>query len=727
MKKLLILVFVFSSISGSNALNIDSLWSIWDDTSKPDTIRLEAIGIIAWEGYLFSKPDSAYYFAQLQYDFAKETSNSHFIAAALNTQGATRWMQSKYSSAIDHFLKSLEINEENGEEGAIASILNNIGLIYQQQGNLTESKKYYQKSLDKFEKLGFIYRTTGPLNNIGSIYKILGDYSIAMEYFNRAMKIGEEYEIKQAISISLNNLGEIYREMGEYNLAMQNFKRSLFIDEELKNKHGLTKTLNNIGLVYNSQKEYHEALGNYLISLEISEELGDKSGMAKTLILSGNIYEKQGELEKAMNYYQRSLETQKEVGDKQGIASSHINIANIYCKQERYIKSILHGDIGLSISVEMGLAKEIGDAANVLHKANKISGSQKKALEMHELYIVMRDSIVNKNNTRTLIEQDYKFKYDKEKAIKSAKHNKKMALSAERKKHQELISYGTSFGLLTLLVFVFVFNNRFQLTKKQKEIIKSKNRHITESIRYAKRIQEASLTDPDFLNEIFKDHFVFYQPKEIVSGDFYWAHKINNENIMIAVCDCTGHGVPGAFMSMVGNTLLNEVIIENKTMEIDNALSILNDQINITLKQDEENAQTIDGIDISLLLVNKSNGTIKFSGAGQNIIIANNSKLQKLKGDPYPLGYVSGEKRSYSCQEAKLEKGDIVYLFTDGFTQQYGGKSNQLYSENKFENLIKKSNQLAFEEQQLSFYRSFNNWKGGNNQNDDVCLIGFSI
>ena len=284
------------------------------------------------------------------------------------------------------------------------------------------------------------------------------------------------------------------------------------------------------------------------------------------------------------------------------MATSLFNIADISFDQGNYKQALDLGNKSLALAQEVGAVTSIRDASELLYEVYKKTGQPAKALEMHKLTIQMRDSIINEENTRAIVQQEYKYKYEKEQAVADAKHKEEMNLSAEREKRQQLISYGTGWGLFLVLVFVFLIYNRFKKTQRQKQVIQQKNKHITESISYARRIQEASLTSVEYLGKVLEEYFILYQPKDIVSGDFYWVHKIDKNQFMVAVCDCTGHGIPGAFMSMISTSLLNEIIIENNVKQVDKVLENLRSHIIKALKQDKEKAEAMDGLDMTLLL-----------------------------------------------------------------------------------------------------------------------------
>ncbi|HIA35213.1 MAG TPA: tetratricopeptide repeat protein, partial [Flavobacteriales bacterium] len=563
-------------------------------------------------------------------------------------------------------------------------------------------------------------------NNIGWTYKNQGNYEKALEYYYKSLKISEEIGDKEGIADSYDNIGRTYNDLGNYEKAMVYHYKSLKIFEEIGDKRGIATSYTCIGLIYWKQGKYKQALEYHYKSLKIDEERGDKRGIAASIHNLGLIYQEQGNYEKAMEYYSRSLKmTIPE--NKRLISISLETMGGLYYDQGNLTKALALGSKALQLAQEVkGLAR-IRDAANILFKTYKAMGNTNKALEMYELYIQMSDSIVNEENTRALVQQEYKYKYEKEQAVADAKHNEEMNLSAEREKRQQLISYGAGGGLLLVLVFAFLIYNRFKKTQKQKKVIQQKNRHITESITYARRIQEASLTSIGYLNKILNEYFILYEPRDIVSGDFYWAYEIDNDKVMIAVCDCTGHGVPGAFMSMISTSLLNEIVIENSITQVDQVLDQMRSRIIKALKQDKDKAEALDGLDMTLLLMDKSKKMLHFAGAGHTLYIARDGNILEEKGNPYPVGYFFGRHKPYSSKEIALQKGDMLYMTSDGFTEQFGGKDDKMFGYAKFKKLISDSKDQPMEAQKEAFYRSFKNWRGSQRQIDDICVMGVRV
>jgi len=699
MRRLFVIGFVFTATIGFGQVNLDSLWDVWDDESQPDTNRLKAMYNISWYGYLFSQPDSAFYFAQLECDLAKSKGLQKQMASALNTQGVSFYIRGDYASAIDYYTRCLTIREEIGNKKGIATSLNNIGLIYKNQG----------------------------------------DYASAIDFHTRSLTIREEIGDKKGIAASLNNIGNIYKQQGDYTKAIDNYTRSLALKEEIGDKKGIASSLGNIGLIYMEQRDYVSAMDYHTRSLTIDEEIGNKKGIATSLNNIGNIYQKQSDYASAIDYYSRGLTIYEEIGDKQGIAASLNNIGNIYQEQGDYASTIAYCTRALTTAQEIGAAIETIGAANALYIAYKATRRHKLALKMYELYMATRDSLNSEENQKEVIRQEYKYEYDKQHLSDSLSFEQqheldKLVHQAELDKevNQRYALYG---GLGFLLVLGSVAFRGYQRKKKdniliteQKEEVEKKNREITDSITYAQRIQKAILPPDSVVREYLKESFILYKPKDIVAGDFYWIEHIK-DHVLFAAADCTGHGVPAAMVSVVCHNALNNAVREHDLSDPREILEKVNELVTEQFATGEN--EIMDGMDIALCSLNRATKTLSYAGANNPLWVyrkgvANIEELEETKPDRQPIGkYI--EATTFTTHTIQLNKGDSFYIFTDGFPDQFGGPSGKKFKYKPFMQLLLDGLNIPMEEQRKTIDTSFEDWRGELEQVDDVCVIGVSV
>lgn len=267
-------------------------------------------------------------------------------------------------------------------------------------------------------------------------------------------------------------------------------------------------------------------------------------------------------------------------------------------------------------------------------------------------------------------------------------------------------------------------NNEKRLIENNKQLLEQ-NKDITDSIYYALRIQQSILQTQEQLRSYFEDSFLLYKPKDIVSGDYYWFYE-NESYKYIAAIDCTGHGVPGAMMSMVANSMFKEVFINRKISNPSEILKALDEELEKSINKNQD-ATFNDGMDVSLIRIEKRTNELAFAGAFRSILISRGNEITELKGSRYPIGFYSGIEKQFDTQLFQLQKNDGVYLFTDGFIDQFGGEKNKKLNKSNFKDLLSTINDMSMDEQEAFLEYSFNNWKQDNDQTDDVLVIGVKI
>ena len=581
------------------------------------------------------------------------------------------------------------------------------------------------------------------LNNIGYIYNAQGETKKALGYFSHSLKISEELGDKKEISFSLNNIIETLNGQGQAIEVLDYLSRSIKPKEEaILSKSDMAISLNNIGALYNSRGKVKEALGYYGRSLKIREEIGDKEGIASSLNNLGVIYIKQGQIKEALGYYNRSLKIREEIGDKNGIASSLNNIGVIYKNQGQLNKALIYGLKSLTFSQEIASPMRIGRASGLLSEVYEKQGKGMQALEMHRLFIAMRDSIENKEVQKAAALQQAKYAYEKQKTLDDAEHDKQFALEQEEKEQQQIITGCIAIGLglvVTFLLFVF---NRLSVTRKQKALIEQqkveveqqkevvesahneleeKNQEIMDSIIYAKRIQSAILPPAKLVKEYLQESFILYKPKDVVAGDFYWMEQKNGK-VFFAAADCTGHGVPGAMVSVVCNNALNRSLREHGLTDPGEILNKTREIVVAEFGKSEEDVK--DGMDIALCSIEGMR--LQYAGAYNPLWIIRNCEVIETKANKQPIGQFE-KPEPYTTHSFDLEKGDTIYIFSDGYIDQFGGEKEKKLKAKAFREMLLSIQDKAMEEQKNSIDEAFEIWKGDLEQIDDVCVIGVRV
>jgi serine phosphatase RsbU (regulator of sigma subunit) len=263
---------------------------------------------------------------------------------------------------------------------------------------------------------------------------------------------------------------------------------------------------------------------------------------------------------------------------------------------------------------------------------------------------------------------------------------------------------------------------------QSKNELQKKNEEITDSIEYASRIQTALLPLQEHFHKAFQDHFILFKPRDIVSGDFYWIYR-KNQKIYVTAADCTGHGVPGAFMSMLGISFLNEIVSHDRN-GVYNAADILNNLRNMvkqSLRQSSDSEGSKDGMDMSLCIIDKKKNVVDFAGAFNPMILFRNGEMEVIKADRMPVGVYVKEKGSFTNQQVEVKAGDTFYIFSDGYIDQFGGPKGKKFKMKALKNLLNDIYDRNMEEQLRILDHNFKEWKGDNMQVDDVIVLGIKI
>ncbi len=345
---------------------------------------------------------------------------------------------------------------------------------------------------------------------------------------------------------------------------------------------------------------------------------------------------------------------------------------------------------------------------------NYPEAEQYKEAENHRNNLAYIELLQKTEKLNTLTIQEQKNQIQQEKAAQ-------MVLAAEAK------TLWVSVSILALLAFtvsigmILIRRDRVRIIN-QKQVIEFKNNQIFDSINYAQKIQQSMLPTESALSAYVNDVFVIYRPKDIVSGDFYWCHE-KDENIYLAVADCTGHGVPGSMISMMGINGLNSSLNDFGLNRPDEILNKLREKI-VKAFRKEDNRK--DGMDISLCRIDKSKNMLQFSGAHNNLYIIRNGELLELKADRQAIGYQDNMK-DFCLHEMELLKGDKLYLFTDGYIDQFGGEKGRKLMKKAFKTLLVQYSKLSMSEMKYHLDRYFDEWKGSENQLDDVCVMGVEV
>ena len=626
--------------------------------------------------------------------------------------------------------ESLSISEKKTFKKALSLGFNSLGIIFYNKGNYDKAINYYSRSLKLREEIGDKKGIAATLNNFGIVYQDQGDNAKAIEYYTLSLKTNEEIGDKNGEANTLSNIGRIYYEQSDTLKAIDYQTRSLKIRVEIDDKRGMAIAYNNIGSIYFDQGNKVEAMEYFSRDLKMSEEIGDKNKIALALANIGYVYEVKGEGTKALEYLSRGLRIFEEIGDKKWTAALLYKIGVLYKKEGKIEEAVEYYKKSLAIAQSAGLVSITKDASQALSITYKVTGNYKEALKMHELFISMRDSIISEKSQKEIMKQEIKDTYDKQKALDAKEYEKQKEVSDEREQKQKVISYAAAGSLVLVLVFTFFVFNRLRFTRQQNKVIEEqknqveeKQKEILASITYAKRLQEAILPPEDYVKAHLPESFIFYKPKDIVAGDFYWMER-RGENLFIAAADCTGHGVPGAMVSVVCSNALNRAVLEFCITEPGQILDKTRELVLETFSRSDKDVK--DGMDISLATINSNTKEIKWSGANNPLWYISEGLLTEIKANKQAIGKTDNPL-PFTTHSLQLNKGDLLYLFTDGYADQFGGPKGKKFKYKALKKMLLHNSLLSAADQKEKLDTTFQNWMGALEQIDDVCLVGVRI
>jgi len=588
--------------------------------------------------------------------------------------------------------------------------------------NFVMALKYAQKANNLATKIDYQTGYISSLRLLADANDYLGRYSIAQEINFEMLDYYTKVKNEELVQSTNINIGIINYYQGHYDKSINYTNKALEYYEKLNDSTGVSICYNNLANVYSDKLDYNKALEYYFKALELDELTNNKDGIT---MIKGNIGEVYIELEdydKAHQYLDSALLIAVEIGDQWQEGNILSGLGSLLIKTDREEEGLALLLRGLEINKKIGAAAEEAEIYQLIYQVYENRNEFDKAFHYLNLYTTVNDSIFNKETVDKIAEMNAIYEIqEKEEQLKTQE-----SVAA----YQKTQKIALIFSLVLLLVIVLI-SVRGNVSKKkvnetlalQKVLIETKNRDITDSIQYAKQIQTAILPATSIIDKLFNDNFVLYKPKDIVAGDFYWMLELPNQ-ILFAVADCTGHGVPGAMVSVVCNGALNRAV---KEFNLTSPAKILDKATELVIETFEKSNSNIkDGMDIALCSFSKDAKELEYAGANNSIYLVRNGELSEYKSNKQPVGKHINNK-PFTNQQIKLEKNDSLYLFTDGYSDQFGGPKGKKYKYKAFKQLLIDVHQKAMKDQKAIIKKSFMDWQGNLEQIDDVCVVGIKV
>ncbi len=695
-------------------------------------------------------------------------------------------------SALLYQNKILAIADYDRDKRILAKSYNDIGIIYQNYGNFQLSLDYYFKSKKIYEEIGDNSGLGGNYVNIGLIYYYKGTYDKALEFYHKGIALSEKENNSRLKSVCLENIGLLYFEQREFDDAKKYFYKSLTIDLKSGNKHGVANTYLSLGNLFGEMGNIDSALVFFQKALKVNVEIDDQYGIGYSQGNIGVVLEERKNYDQALAYYEKTVAIYRSIEYLYGEAMFLNHISSVYLLKKDYKKAISFAQKAKELSKDIGALEAEKSSYRLISSAYKELRDYKKALEYRNKWVNINDSIFSKDKAESIAEMNTKYETAKKEKqivqqqaeIKTSKLEAEKEKAEKEKQKTQRNMFIVAFGLMIILA-AFVFRSYKQKKKanailaKQKEqiavaneelnqqneeitsqrdeieaqrdtVVMQKNQlekinhEISESIDYATRLQGAVLPDEAVLKKYLSDYFVLYKPKDKVSGDFYWWTHIENRTVITAA-DCTGHGVPGAFMSMLGASFLREIVEKEYVTHTGVILRKLRKEIVKALKQKGESSEPKDGMDMAIISIDYDTNIVQFSGANNPLYIVANKPIEgysplqglenfyEIKADKMPIAIYEKMNR-FSTHEIQLSKGDILYMFSDGFVDQFGGANNAIreaggkkFKSKPFKRLLSEIRNKSMLEQKEILNTTFENWKSDLDQIDDVVVLGIKL
>jgi serine phosphatase RsbU (regulator of sigma subunit) len=657
-------------------------------------------------------------------------------------------------SSLFHFNKALKIYQQRTDDLKTGITLFNIGSVYFSSSNYVEAFEHTNNALNYFT-------IVGDIPNIASAHSLLCDILFAsgfdtdaIEHCLTALNLYTEIESLEGQSRLLNSIGRINLNLGELDKSIRYFNQAYYIAEQDNNPKMLATSLRNLGHYYIQTNKYDRALDCFTNSLHIVQTNPDVEKLGYIYLDIGITHTFIGEFEVALENLQKALLHADSSLNMELRARVYSELGNLYSATEKYDIAIVFLKQSLFVAQKINadpiLQQCYKSLANFYDKQNDIEN----AFKYYKLYTAHKDTLFSNQSAMQIAEAEALYDLSqKDKQIEFLKNENKLREMETAEKN--LINI----WLISVLIFVFILtlvlyrqyrvqNKVNQALSEQKDaineqkleielqkeniekandILAEKNKQIIDSLEYAKRIQYSLLPDGNLLKKKFSDSFIWYLPRDIVGGDFYW-YSENRNSICIVVMDCSGHGVPGAFMTVLANTLLNRRANEMKRADTPNhILTYLDKNVRKELNQQGIQLSAFEGIDLGVCIIDTRTLRLKFSGAKLPLYYYADGVLNQISGNRQSIGGGNGISNKFDVTTLKLNIGDKIYLATDGFQDQFGGDKEKKFMKMQFKNLLHSIADKPMEEQNEKLQSVFHKWKDFNIQTDDILIVGIKV
>jgi serine phosphatase RsbU (regulator of sigma subunit) len=736
MKGLLLLIFTslhFLLSAQEQVLLLNKLKRTTSDTQKINT--LNALTKL----YIDRNLDSAILFNKQSLTLASLKPNQAFKYKGLYCQAYIKRKQKQYDEALLIAQTALETALKTKNTGDEANALVLIGTIYDQSNRNDMALDYFLKALELSKSTGNKKEMLSAYLSLGIYYKKMTKTTAALTNLLEAMKIAEAIPDSGSMFTTCINLGSLYEKANDNVKAKEFYRKALIINRSEKDENDQAIVYYKLGKLFHKLNLIDSAKYYLIATLNIHMKRNDELGLIFDYSNLGGFNMEDGDYSLAKKNYGKALDLALRHNDTIKINMIYSYFGTLYTRLKDYPNALKSFKTSLIYINSMVPKETIMQQYKKISDINNELGNYKEAYLNHVSYKAWSDSSYNVIDTKkqTELKLNYEFEQTQKKIEAETKAKElisKAELESERKQRNYLL---TGLAVISLMLVVTVksyrakqkANHILQKQKKeierQKKLVEEKNLEINDSIHYAQRIQAASIPTISELDTYFKNYAMFYKPKDVVSGDFYWAAKMEHYSL-IAIADCTGHGVPGAITSMIGSMLLNEIFYVKKLFMPNEVLTELNRLVKLTLRQDNDTLSN-DGMDIAFCLVNNSTNELYYAGANRPLYIVNADGLTQYKASKVSVGGQVPLIQDYELHKIQLQPGDTVIVSTDGYADQFGGDREKKFTSKAFRSLLEANYNATPAEQKHIIENTYNAWKKEYEQTDDILVFFLKV
>jgi serine phosphatase RsbU (regulator of sigma subunit) len=635
--------------------------------------------------------------------------------------------------------QTLTVYETLNDKSGIANIRVGIADFYKKQGNVMKQLECLREGLSVTKSMGYKQGMSRFLIQITFLYAEQGDTAQALSYLEKAIELEKEINDSTRLARGYAITGAIYAQVLRYDKAIEFYEKAIKSYERKKDFRALAENYLKIGDVYRDKNDLSNALAYYEKCSALANQYNDLGGIFFSILAIGQVNERQGDLDKAIEQHKLAFHIGELSKIDEPIALAAGSLARDYYHRKDYQAARKYSDRCLEIGNKRGSVQELFENEKLAYQIDSAANNYGGAYLHFRNYINLKDKVNSEAVHKAAAKEKFQSDLEMQQMAAKAEQDKKDAITNEEKEKQKVIIYSVTTGLFLVIVLVgFVFRGYRQKQKanaqlqakneiiaQQKHLVEEKHKEITDSINYAERIQKSFLASKELLDENLGEYFILFKPKDVVSGDFYWGATLTNGHFALVTADSTGHGVPGAIMSLLNIAALEKAVEKNT-----DPAEILNHTryaIIQRLKKDGSAEGGKDGMDCSLVIFDQDKKQLHIAAAHNPVWVIRQNELIEIKPDKMPVGKHERDNNSFNSHSFKMEQGDMLYTMTDGFGDQFGGENGKKFMSKNLKELLLKNSKLPMQEQKEMLETAFNTWTGTYEQVDDVTVIGVKI